>query len=171
MSAQPYMKVTSDFTKEFNETVSRFKKDSVLVGIPQEENSRKDEEHQVGNAAILAINHFGSEEAHIPPRPVLTIGIRNAQDQISEEFKKAAQQALTKGASALSNYYERAGTVAANSCKKVINDQDGIKKPAESTLKARRYLTKTGFKGTKALLVTGQLRNAITYVVRSIWGR
>lgn len=173
MSAKPFMKVTSDFTKDFNEIVSRFKKDAVLVGIPQEDNNRKNEkpEDVIGNAAILAINHFGSEEAHIPPRPVLTIGIRKAQAQIAEQFKIAASQALTKGVSALNTYYERAGILAANACKQVINQQEGLKEPADSTLRSRKYLTASGFKGQKALLVTGQLRNAITYVVQSIWGR
>jgi hypothetical protein len=169
--------VTSDFTKTFNDTIAKFKKDAVLVGIPQEDDERETKTEKkgnpeiIGNAAILAINHFGSEAAHIPPRPVLTTGIRNAQKAIAEEFKKAAIGALSKGASALETYYERAGTLASNSCKKVINDQEGIKAPSEATLKARKYLTKAGFKGEKALLVTGQVRNAITYVVNSIWGR
>jgi hypothetical protein len=168
--------VTSDFTKTFNETISRFKKDAVLVGIPQEDNEREKktkgtESETIGNAAILAINHFGSEKAHIPPRPVLTTGIRNAQKAIAEEFRKAAKGALSKGSAALETYYERVGTIASNSCKKVINDQEGLKEPSEATLKARKYITQSGFKGEKALLVTGQLRNAITYVVQSIWGR
>jgi len=118
----------------------------------------------------LAINHFGSEAAHIPPRPVLTTGIRNAQKAIAEEFKKAAIGALSKGSSALETYYERAGTIASNSCKKVINDQEGLKAPSKATLESRKYLTATGFKGKKALLVTAQLRNAITYVVQTVWG-
>jgi len=170
MSAQPTLKVTADFTKQFQETIARFKKDSVLVGIPEADNSRSGET-DIGNAAILAINHFGSEEAHIPPRPVLTTGIRNAQDAIADEFKNAAVQALTKGPEALTKYYERAGTIASNSCKKVINDQEGLAKPSPATLRARKYLTDAGFKGEKSLLVTGQLRNAITYVVKNKWGR
>ncbi len=173
MSA-PTLTVTSDFTKTFNETIKKFKRDAVLVGIPQDENAREPADDEpdapMNNAALLALNHFGSEEAHIPPRNVLGTGIKNAQEQIAEEFKKAAKNALTKGWSALETYYERAGIIASNACKKVINDQEGIEPPAESTLKARKYLTQSGFKGTKALLVTGQMRNAITYVVNK-WGR
>ena len=177
MSAKPSLTVTSDFTGKFNETIARFKKDAVLVGIPQEDNSREANpddngaDPEIGNAAILAINHFGSDEAHIPPRPVLTIGIRKAQEQIAAQFKNAAKEALRRGPEALTTYYNRVGTIASNACKKVINDQEGLKPPADSTLKARKYLTKSGFKGLKALLVTGQLRNSITYVVQSIWGR
>lgn len=172
MRAQPTLTVTKDFTKEFNQIISRFKKDAVLVGIPEKDNNRKDKEESesIGNAAILAINHFGSEEAHIPPRPVLTTGIKNAREAIAAQFKATAQSALKIGVPALETGYERIGTIAANSCKKVINDQEGLKPPAAATLRARKYLTKSGFKGVKALLVTGQMRNAITYVVRSIWG-
>ena len=169
MSA-PTLTVTSDFTKQFNQVISRFKKDAVLIGIPASDEPRDDND-PITNAAILAINHFGSEEAKIPPRPVLTTGIRNAQAAIAEQFAIAAKNVLSKGAAALETYYERAGIIAANSCKKVINDQDGLKPPSEATLKARKYITKSGFKGTKALLVTGQVRNSITHVVQSIWAR
>lgn len=168
MIAQPTLTVTSDFTKEFNEVIKRFKKDAVLIGIPADDNEREDD--PIGNAAILAINHWGSEDGKIPPRPVLTTGIRNAQEAIAEQFKIAASTVLSKGTGALETYYERAGSIAASACKKVINDQDGIQKLKENgpTLKARKA---KGFAGEKALLVTGQLRNSITYVVKSIWGK
>ena len=172
--SSPYLKVTSDFTKTFNETIARFKKDAVLVGIPQDESAREPEDDEsdspMNNAGLLALNHFGSEEANIPPRPVLSIGIAKAQDAIAEQFKVCAQTVLSKGPAALETYYERAGIIASNACKKVINDQEGIAPPAESTIKGRKYATKAGFKGTKALLVTAQMRNAITYVVNK-WGR
>ena len=84
MNASPTLTITKDFTKEFNETIKRFRKDAVLVGIPEEKSNREDEDQEIGNAAILAINHFGSEEARIPPRPVLAIGIKNAQEKIAE---------------------------------------------------------------------------------------
>lgn len=170
MNAAPTLTVTKDFTKQFQETIARFKKDSVLIGIPMEDNQR-DDDAPIGNAAILAINHFGSDDGKIPPRPVLTTGIKNAQADITDQFKIMAKKALKQGVSALDTGYERIGIIASNACKKVITDQDGIKEPSDATLKARQYLTQSGFKGTKALLVTGQLRNAITYVVRSIWGR
>lgn len=168
--SKPTLKVTADFTQKLKETVSRFKRDAVLVGIPEEKNERKNHEH-FGNAAILAVNHFGSDHNHIPPRPVLEIGIRQAREEIAEQFKMAGREALSAGPDALERRYERAGFIASSSCKRVINEQIDIEAPAKSTLRARKYLTKSGFKGEKALLVTGQLRNAITFVVRSLWGR
>jgi hypothetical protein len=164
---KPTLKVTSDFTKQFNDTVKRFRNDEVLVGIPEETSPRSDkdekEEQPVNNATLLAINEFGSPVNNIPPRPVMAIGILNAKKEIAEEFKKAAIKALTQGLKAVDTYYQRAGIIASNSVKKAINDQEGISAPAESTLRARRA---KGFKGEKALIVTGQMRNSITYVVR-----
>lgn len=160
--SKPTMKVTSDFTGDFNKIIARFRNDAVLVGIPSETAGRSDV--GINNATLLAINNFGSPMQNIPARPVMENGIRAAQDPIAEQFKLAVSGALTKGLSALDQYYNRAGIIASNSIKKAINSQDFPDGPAESTLAARKA---AGFKGTKSLIVTGQMRNAITYVVRS----
>lgn len=158
--SKPTLEVV-DLTDKFNKTIAAFKKDAVLVGIPEDENQREDD--PIGNAAILAINNFGSPVNNIPPRPVMQIGLKKAADQIAEQFKLAVQKSFSQGINALSTYYERAGIIASNSIKKVINAQEGIKPPSEATLAARNS---AGFKGTKALIMTGQMRNAITYVVK-----
>jgi len=154
--------VTKDFTEQFNEVVKKFKRDAVLVGIPEADTTREAGE-PINNATLLALSEFGSPINNIPSRPVMTIGLRNAQAEIIEAFKKGAKLALSKGIPALSIAYNRAGLVASNAIKKAINAQDGIEPPSAATLAARAA---RGFKGTKALLVTGQMRNAITYVVR-----
>ena len=155
------VKITADFTKKFNETIFKFKGDAVLVGIPEDTSERKENE-PINNATILAINEFGSPQNNIPPRPVMAIGIKSAKDQIAEQFKLAAKNVLTKGFQAINIYYNRAGIIASNSIKKVINNQTDIAGPSEATLRIRES---QGFKGTKALIVTGQLRNSITYVI------
>lgn len=162
MKGQPTFSVTSDFTEDFNRIIRKFKKDAVLVGIPIDDAAR-DKDAPINNAALLAINNFGSPANNIPARPVMEIGIRNAQEGITNAFKEGAKLALSKGVAALSIVYNRAGNIAATSIKKVINSQEGIKEPAASTLDAREA---RGFKGTKALLVTAQMRNAITWVVK-----
>lgn len=158
---KPYV-ITKDFTTDVNNIIKGFKRDSVLVGIPEEKTERK-EDAPINNATLLAINNFGSPANNIPPRPVMEIGIRNARQEITDEYKKGAVAALSKGLSALSVYYNRAGLIASTSIKKAINEQIGFPPPADSTIEARQA---RGFKGTKALIVTGQMRNAITYVVR-----
>lgn len=167
--SKPTLTVTSDFTKQFNDIVQSFKRDEVLVGIPAATSDRKVlEEGPITNAALLALNEFGSAANNIPPRPALQTGIRKAQEPIAEQYKKAVQGAFKSGFSAVATYYERAGIIAANSVKKVINAQEGLAPPSPATLQARES---AGFKGTKALIVTGQMRNAITSVVRSKRGK
>ena len=55
------------------------------------------------------------------------------------------------------------GKIGRGEIEQPVPDQEGFPGPAESTLAAREAV---GFKGTKSLIVTGQLRNAITFVVR-----
>lgn len=169
MKGQPTLTVTSDFTADFNRIVKSFKQDAVLVGIPAADTER-DDDAPITNAALLAMANFGSPANNIPAWPIMGIGIKNAQDAIAEQFAKAAKEVLTKGAGALETYYERAGSIASSSIKRVLNDQEGVPsdKPEASTMAAR---TARGFKGTKYWVVSGQMRNAITYVVQSVWGR
>lgn len=164
MSVKPTLKVTRDFTEHVNEIIKKFRHDDILVGIPEEKTERKDSD-PINNATLLAICNFGSPATGIPPWPVMSIGIKNAQEDIAEQFKKAAVNALSKGLSALSPAYNRIGLIASNSVKLVLNEQEDVPpdKPEESTLKARKHRK---FKGTKYWIVTGQMRNAITYVVR-----
>lgn len=157
---KPKLTVT-DNVLELLKAVKKIASARVLVGIPAEDNSRS--ESGIGNAALLAIHNYGSPANNIPARPVLEIGIRKAQNEIANEFKRAAVEALSKGAGAVSAAYQRAGIIASNSVKKVINEQDGIEPISDSTMAAREA---RGFEGTKALIVTAQLRNAITYVVK-----
>ena len=156
--------VTTDFTKNLKSIVKKFRRDAVLVGIPEAEASREGEDDQpINNAALLAIHNFGSPAANIPSRPVMDIGLENAQPEIIKLFRSATIRALTGDVQALDTAYIRVGIVASNSIKKAINSQEGIKPIADSTLAAREA---RGFQGEKALIVTAQMRNAITYVVR-----
>lgn len=159
--SQPTIEVTEDFTDKFNTLIKKFKQDAVLVGIPATDSSRED--GQISNAALLAINNFGSPINNIPPRPVMAIGIKRAQDDIAEEFANAFRRVFDQGIPALLQYYSRAGIIASNSIKRVINDQIDIPGPSPATLAARKS---AGFSGKKSLIVTAQMRNAITYVVQ-----
>jgi hypothetical protein len=161
--------VTKDFTENFKAIIKRFKYDHVLVGIPEENAQRQADgsDEQINNATLFAIANFGSPKRNIPPWPIMAIGIRNAKEDISDQYKKAAQSALANGIQALDTYYDRAGLIASNSIKKVINAQEDVPedKPSPATLAARKNRKPTPFKGTKYWLVTGQMRNAITYVI------
>ncbi len=163
--AKPKIKVTSDNTKNFMNVIRTLKDQEVLVGIPEDDTTRNDAEEAgtVTNAFLLYINENGSPANNIPERPAMKIGLSIAADDIAEQFYLGAKNALDGGQDAIDKYYNRAGFIASSAIKKVINDQTGLKEPAESTIASRKS---RGFKGTKALIVTGQMRNAITHVVR-----
>jgi hypothetical protein len=169
--SKPTLKVTSDFTKQFNDVIKKFQHDDVLVGIPEDTNGRKDDTEAIGNAALLAILNFGSTLNNIPPWPVMAMGIQQAKDEIAAQFRKCAKDTLVAavkgqggGFDIIERYYTRAGIIASTSVKKVINSQEDAPALAHSTLIARKA---RGFKGESRGIVTGQMRNAITYVVRS----
>jgi len=165
------IKVTADFTKQFYDIIKKFQHDVVLVGIPEEDDDRKDKSEVIGNAALLAITNFGSPLNNIPPWPVMAIGIRAAQDEIATQLEKAAREAMTaairnrSATEILDRYYQRAGIIASTSVKKTINAQEDAPDLAPATLAARKS---AGFKGKSRGIVTGQMRNAITYVVRGV---
>lgn len=150
-----------DNTDEIMKVINSFKRDNVLIGIPDDGAERKDGD-PINNAALLFINNFGCEEAGIPPRPVMEIGIRAVQVRIADTYIAAVKAAFIKGVSSLNTYYQMVGMLASNSVKNVINNQIDIEGPAAATLKSRES---KGFGGKKSLVVTGQMRNAITYVV------
>lgn len=160
--SKSFLKI-EDFTEAFMNAIDSLQNRETLVGIPEEKANRKDDDDSINNATLLFINEFGSPANNIPPRPVMEIGIKKAQDEITNEMKRAATIGLSEGGKAVTQYFDRVGIIASKSIKNVINNQIGIDPPSEATLKSRKS---KGFKGTKSLIVTGQMRNAITYVVK-----
>ena len=157
-------------------------KDKVYVGIPDGTTERGDDDKAgpMNNATLGYIHEHGSPAANIPARPHLIPGIENAQDKISERFKKAGQAAMDGKKDKARQELEKAGLVAQNSVKNMIADGD-LAPLAESTLRAR---ARRGRKGAKAelesrasgnapdngnarpLIDTGQYRNSVTFVIR-----
>jgi len=160
-------KVTFDGTKKFQEAMKALAVSDVYVGIPEESDERQVDrmaesgEAEMNNASIGYINEYGSDIAGIPPRPHLVPGVKAVSKEVAEEFKQAAKKAFNDP-SAVLKHYTRAGIIASNSVKKIITDQEGFEAPSFFTLLQRE---REGFKGDKALIRTGQYRNAITFVV------
>lgn len=158
------IKITKDNSQGFANAIKTLKNSVVQVGIPESANTRSNDPEGfdgMSNASIGYIQENGSENAGIPPRPHLVPGIKAVQDQITEEFKKAAQEAFTNP-KAVFKRYNRAGMIAMNSVKRFITAGEGFAPLSEATIRDRQ---EAGFKGTKPLIRTAQYRNAITYVV------
>jgi len=159
--SKPILKI-KDYKKDFENLVQSLRQKKTLVGIPVQDNSRPGNESPIGNAAIMFINNFGSPGQNIPPRPVFDIGMARVMKDLIKQFELIALAAVENSSSKVNQGFERLGVVASQSVKTVIDQQIDIAPPSFSTLKSRQA---RGFKGDKALVVTGQLRNSITYVV------
>ena len=142
-------------------------KKEVLVGYPQDRAvERKQDPDQprspMNNATLAYIHDNGSPAANIPARPFMKPGIEAASVRIVAQFKIAAARAIHADDSAVEQGLNKAGLIAQASVRNTINE--GIPPPlVESTLAARR---RRGRMGTKQLVDTGQLRNAVNYVIR-----
>lgn len=131
----------------------------VLVGIPAGAGRAADA--LITLAQIGYIQEFGSPASNIPARPFLIPGVESVQQRCAQRLKAGLPAALAGGD--LRAAFNEAGLIAATAVKNRIND--GIPpKLADATLAARK---RKGFAGTKPLVVTGGLRNAVTHVVRS----
>jgi len=83
------------------------------------------------------------------------------QDKTADILIEGASKVLANGT--ITAALTKAGIVAQNSVKAAITKGEGFAPLADATVKARQ---RKGFKGTKPLIRTGQLRNSITYIVK-----
>jgi len=157
------LKVVYDGHKKFMEAMKALNTTSVRVGIPETAPQRKDDGafDAQSNAAIGYIQEHGSDLANIPPRPFLVPGVKAVEKEVAEEFKKAAQECF-KDPNAILKRFTRAGIIAMNSVKATLTAGEGFAELSDATIAARKA---KGFKGTKPLIETGQLRGSITFVI------
>ena len=154
------VQVTRDIAEKVLANIRAVPQKKLLVGIPAEENARSGE---IGNASLGFIHEYGSPARNIPPRPFLVPGVQDAEPQAVAMLAKPTGDALEKGVDVLVRGLERAGLVCQAAVKKRIVSQEGFAPLSPRTIAARQ---RKGYKGTKALIRTGQLLNSITYVVR-----
>lgn len=185
------IEILHDHVKDFELSFKKLVKSSVLVGVPAEKASRKDEgkDEPMNNAMIAYIQNFGAPEANIPAREFMYTGIANAKDKIEKGMKLAAQAALDGNGAQVSRLLSQVGMAAQSSIRNRISSN--IPPPLQpGTIKGRKYSRKTKSRrkgeqeylrligtgvaeadaqqstGITALVNTGQLRNSINYVVK-----
>lgn len=134
----------------------------LLIGIPAENAGRREAGTPLNNAEIGYIQETGSPVNNIPARPFLVPGVAAVQDKAIKRLKKGASDALDGDAMAAGRALATVGLMAQSSVRNTINA--GIDPPlAPATLAARRRRGRTG---TKPLIDSAQMRNAVTYVIR-----
>lgn len=162
---KPRLRVTIDKVGEVLSAIKMLERQRVYVGIPEgEAKGRKASDGPMDNATLAFIHENGSPKANIPARPFLVPGIASVQPQLAEELAAGARALFEKNRpDAVATSYNRAGIIAVAAVKKYL--AAGVS-PALSprTLAARK---KDGFSGTKPLIRTAQLLNAVTYAIRN----
>jgi hypothetical protein len=135
----------------------------VMVGVPAEKGSRTDGE-PINNAALAYIHNNGAPEAGIPAREFMRSGIDAKKAEITAGLEKTGQAALDGKPEAVDRGFHRVGLIGQAALRAKITE--GPFTPLkEATIEARRRRGRTG---TKPLLDRGELRNALSYVIRKV---
>ena len=171
--------IVVDKTDEVIQAISDLSRQRLLVGIPDSEAGRTD--GQASNAVIGYAQEFGIPP-HLPPRPFLLPTVRDEKDLIAAQFRQMGRLALENDRRGVLRLMNALGLKIASEVKARITA--GIPPPlAPSTIAGRLRKTQAGrtalrrggFRSSTGqaaasvfipLIDTGQLRNAITYVIR-----
>lgn len=187
------IKVTIDKVANLAKSLEVLASVRVMAGVPSTKAVRTSEKAPINNAQLMYIHENGAPEANIPARPVVHPAIKEVQPHLIAIFETAATQALAGNKDAVMQSYNAAGIVAQNAMRKRITDGPfaplsprTIAARAAKSGRGRRKgeqkyldLVKGGMSGVEAqnatgikpLINTGQLRRALTYVIRQIaWG-
>jgi hypothetical protein len=165
----------------------------VLVGVPAEKAGRQPDPGQpptpINNAELAYIHERGAPEANIPARPFLQPGVDSARDRLVKKLESAGRAAFAGDPAAVDRRLTEVGLIAQAAVRNKIADGPFVPL-APATIRAR--LRRTGIgkfdpsiygKGAIAsdeheaatgmwpLIDTGQLRNAISFVIRKIKGK
>lgn len=154
------VEVTKDDVAKVLANIQAMAGKELLVGIPAEKSPRKGD--PITNASLGYIHENGSPARNIPARPFLVPGVKKATPKAVSAMKTMAGDALLDR-TATDKALNAAGLICQAQVKRQIVSQEGFTALKAGTLAARR---RSGAKGTKALIRTGQLLNSITYVVR-----
>ena len=159
------IKVVNNRTADVLKGLKLLTETRVYAGVPATKAGRDETEGQpVNNAELMYIHEFGDPVSNIPARPVVRPAIEKAQREIVAQLRNAGGDALSGKLDNVPKRFEATGLIAQNAMRERITTGPFVPlKPATIAARKRRGRT-----GTKPLIDTGQLRRALTYVVRKI---
>lgn len=176
--------------RELRKQLDALAKKEVLVGIPAE-NSTREHSDEINNAELLYIQSHGVRSAsmrkemqanldsgmkyrkahelylqshgspmyHVPPRPVLEPAIASQKEAIGKLISAASKSALEGKTAQCEANLNKAGMVAVSAARGWFeNPANGWPPNAPYTIKKKG--------SSQPLIDTGEMRKAITYVVR-----
>jgi hypothetical protein len=182
---KPTVTVVQDHTKELKQRIKRLSLLKLYVGVPDTKAARTTDAATPGmkaykgkaaasalpadtmnNATIAYIQNKGSPRANIPARPFMTMGIQDGKERAVKMLKQVAESVLSGDADTVQKGYMAIGLMLVSKIRSRMTD--GPWPPLKPrTIKDRANRRKSGVAGTKPLIDTGKLRQAITYVIRT----
>ncbi len=160
--------------REINDIIKKLKNQEVLVGVPQDKSGRNvsQSSQSISNAELLYIHTNGSPVNNIPARPVIEPAIEDAKEEIGLLLKEAAEQALNRNLEGAMAKIDKAGMQGENAAKGWFRNPKNHWAPNSQVTIEGSTPNKNGkkfIKGKKSstpLIDTGQMRKAITHVMR-----
>ena len=169
MAQEAGIKLTKNDLPNLVAAIQALTTSRVAVGVPATQALRKPEPGEKGdvnNAMLAYIHENGCPAANIPPRPFLKPTIEFMRANIAAQLRQIAVNGLKGRLDAVERGFHILGLKVSTAVKMKINTGP-FQKLADATIARRRA---RGRMGTKPLLDTGQLRNAITYVIKRVRG-
>lgn len=154
--------VTDNFSKQL-QALDFINNNEVYVGIQQKDTTRDKDE--VTNAELLFIHTNGSPKRNIPARPVIEPAIKDSSEQLSKIMLRVAKYALDGNFSEAMRQLHIAGTRGRDVSKLWFTSPKNHWAPNVPSVIAEKI--KKGATDPKPLIDTGELRNAISYFVKT----
>lgn len=178
------LKETFNNVSSLSKAMRELTDQDVYIGIPEDENARKEAGHKgISNAYLGYIHEFGVPEKNIPARPHLIPGITDIRKEAGD-ILEATAKAILDGQANVSQGLNKIGLLGQNAVrarfvkndwpplkdgtldrKALLKDDDGNvlkdKKGNKKRKKSRRERERLN-----PLIDTSQLRRAHTYVIR-----
>lgn len=156
-----------DNFNKISKSLKWLKKNSVYVGIPEDKSKRKNEEKnsEITNAELLFIHTNGSPVNNIPPRPVIEPAIQDDKDRLTSMLKKAAKLVIDGKEDEALKQLKMVGMRGQNVSKNWFTSEKNNWPPNSPSVK--REKEKKGSTNPRPLIDTGELRNSITYLIKS----
>lgn len=172
MSNNPFVEFVeqADNWNNLLRSLEFIRNNSVYVGIPDESTDRK-EKDGITNAELLFIHTNGSPIRNIPSRPVIEPAIKNDRERLSNMMKKAAQLAFDNKESQAIDQLRKTGMRGQNVSRAwFVNSENGWPDDKPETIRKKSKGKPAGYK-PRTLIDTSQLRNSITYFVKTKGGK
>ena len=147
----------------------------VYVGIQDDTSERENKDgtknNDVSNAELLYIHTNGSQKQNIPARPVIESAIRKDSNRLHKMMGKAADLAFKNKVPEAIEQLKKVGMRGQNVSRNYFYDENnGWPEDKPETIRRKMKGKPKGYI-PRILIDTSQLKNAITYFVRTKGGR